>query len=59
MTVEDNGDVAVAGAFEDAKAAVHAAYTQWLTDREAEAMEKRAELERKRTAKQTDAGDLF
>lgn len=41
-------------AFDEAVAAVHEGYAQWLADREAEAAERRAEAERKRAQKQTD-----
>lgn len=43
-TVED----ITAAAFDEVVAAVHDAYTQWLADREAEAAERKNELQRQR-----------
>lgn len=48
------GDECPATAFDEAMAAVHDGYAQWLADREAEAAERKAELERKRAAKNDD-----
>jgi len=45
------GDNNTALAFDEAVAAVHEGYAQWLADREAEAAERKAELERRRAAK--------
>jgi hypothetical protein len=51
------GDNNTALAFDEAVAAVHEGYAQWLADREAEAAERKAELQRKR--EQKDAEPLF
>lgn len=59
VSVEDNGNVATAAAFEEAKVAVHAAYAQWMADRETEAAQRLQEREAARAAKQKTAGDLF
>jgi hypothetical protein len=45
------GDNNTALAFDEAVAAVHEGYAQWLADREAEAAERKAELQRKREQK--------
>lgn len=52
VTVESGGDTAAA--FDEAVGAVHDGYRQWVTDREAEAAERRAELQRQRDAKKDD-----
>lgn len=48
------GDNNTALAFDEAVAAVHEGYAQWLEDRKAEATERKAEIERKRAAKNDD-----
>jgi len=52
VTVEAGGDAAAA--FDEAVGAVHSGYAQWQEDRDAEAAERKAELERRRAQKNTD-----
>ncbi len=52
-TVREDGPAA---AFDEAVGAVHDGYAQWVADRDAETAERKAELERRKQAK--DASDL-
>lgn len=49
------GEDGTALAFAETQAAVHAAYAQWVEDREREAAERKLELERRRAAKDAES----
>ncbi len=53
------GEDGAAAAFDEAAAAVHAAYPQWQAAREAEAAQRLQERDAARAAKQKNTEDLF